>query len=115
MGKLSGQPKANVRSSLEFTQAEGAEHPAVFQNRVLSFFQENRGYASNDAETLLIVCHSGVYKTLLAARQGCDPAIFHDMKAPENARPIMIDESLITLSSLAIGSVAIGSDPIATM
>ena len=86
MGALTGTP-VRVVSSLELTTADDSEDALAFRDRVLSFLRENK----DSSETILMVSHGGVGRSIEAAKRGIDAHEFYGMPHSPNAHPIKLD------------------------
>lgn len=86
MGNLTGTPTVEITSK-KMIQAENAENPQKFLERVNSFLNEWKG----KDETILMVCHAGVGRVIETIRQGGDPELFYDLPAYANAEVIKLD------------------------
>jgi broad specificity phosphatase PhoE len=86
MGSLTGKPIKKYKPR-ERTGAPGAEDPAAFRARVLSFFSQYGG----TGETILVVSHAGVGRALEAARQRLDPRDFYSLPPYPNAQAVELD------------------------
>lgn len=88
MGALTGTQN-KVITSHDLVSAEGAENPEAFRQRVLDGLRD----AKHNSAVTLIVSHAGVGRIIEAERRGIDPRDFHDIDAPPNAQPVVLDLS----------------------
>lgn len=86
MGSLTRKPIKKLEPR-ERTSAPGAEDPAAFRARVLSFFGQYR----DSNETILVVSHAGVGRALEAAKQRLDPRDFYSLSPYPNAQAVELD------------------------
>jgi broad specificity phosphatase PhoE len=80
LGVLSGKDKAGV-TALQKVQAEGAEDPIDFLERVGAAYDEYSSYKGN----ILLVSHAGVGRMLHARKVGMQPENFYEVASYPNA------------------------------
>lgn len=86
MGTLTGTPTFEISSKI-LVNAENAENPQDFDNRVNSFLKE---YNKFDGDVLM-VAHAGVGRIIETIKQGSDPVLFYDLPPYPNASVIKLD------------------------
>lgn len=86
MGSLSGKPWGVISSSM-LVNAENAEDPKDFQERIFSCIKE----FSKSSENILIVSHGGVGRMLQTIQENRDINLFYDLPLAPNASITKID------------------------
>lgn len=85
MGELTGRVYQKITSQ-ELVNAEGAEDPSAFQNRVQDLINELRQGHKN----VLIVSHAGVGRIIEVTKKNLDPKSFYDLSPLPNAKIIVL-------------------------
>lgn len=86
MGARTGTPNKEITSE-EMVSAEGADDPALFQDRVVSFLREHKDSNQN----ILIVSHAGVGRIIESAKQDLNPRGFYDLPPYPNGQAVELD------------------------
>jgi broad specificity phosphatase PhoE len=86
MGSLSGKPWGVISSSM-LVNAEEAEDPKVFRERLYSCIKE----LAKHPENILIVSHGGVGRMLQTIKEDKDTNLFYDLPLAPNASITKID------------------------
>jgi len=86
MGNLSGTPWHTISSTI-LVDAENAEDPEMFKNRVCACVEE----LSKLPENILLVSHAAVGRVLETVKEGIDAKLFYDLPAYKNASITKID------------------------
>lgn len=86
MGSLSGTPWHTISSAI-LVNAENAEDPELFRNRVCSCVRE----LSKLSKNTLLVSHAGVGRILETVKRGMDAKLFYDLPPYRNASITKID------------------------
>jgi broad specificity phosphatase PhoE len=86
MGSLTGTPWG-VISSVMLVQAENAEDPESFKDRVCNCIKE----LNKLSENVLVCSHAGVGRVLETIREGMEAKYFYDLPPFDNASVIKID------------------------
>lgn len=86
MGRLTGTPAFEISSKM-LVEAENAENPKEFDERVNSFLKEWHKYEGD----VLMVAHAGVGLIIETIKKETDPKLFYDLPPYPNASVIKID------------------------
>lgn len=86
MGSLSETPWHTISSAI-LVNAENAEDPEMFRNRVCSCVEE----LSKLPENILLVSHAGVGRILETVKEGIEAKLFYDLPPYKNASITKID------------------------
>lgn len=80
MGSLSGTPWHTISSTV-LVDAENAEDPKMFRDRVCACVEE----LSKLPENILLVSHAGVGRILETVKEGIDAKLFYNLPGYKNA------------------------------
>ncbi len=86
MGTLTSTPTFEISSKM-LVNAENAENPRAFDDRVNSFLKEWNAYDGD----VLMVAHAGVGRIIETIKRGTDPELFYDLPPYPNASVIKLD------------------------
>ncbi|MFA6386760.1 MAG: histidine phosphatase family protein [Candidatus Paceibacterota bacterium] len=86
MGSLTGTPWHTISSSI-LVEAENAEDPKMFSNRVYTCISE----LSKSTKNILLSSHAGVGRVLETFKKSIDAKLFYDLPAYKNASITKID------------------------